>query len=114
MSPAVLATLMLAGFVLLGIALYATTNRFGPVRGFLWQPAARFRAPGAAIALVMYAVAALHVLAGVVLMFALPDGVVWSVLLVTLAIAGFYVLLGASGTLAERREAVARRRARAD
>lgn len=107
-----LATTLFVGFVLFSLAMWALALRYGPRRGYWNQPAAALRRPGRRTFLSMYAIAALHVIAGIAGAIAVPGAGI-GVLLVLVVTAGFYVLCAHSYALAssaaERRR---RRRAR--
>lgn len=102
----VVVVLVLGGFALFALAMFGVTLRIGPRRGFWNQPAAALRRPGTGMFLAMYAVALLHVLAGIVAAIAVPGAGI-GILLVLVATAAFYVLCAHSWSLAH---AIVRRR----
>lgn len=104
----VIAAMMLVGFVLFALAMLGVALRFGPRRGTWNQPAAALVRPGRRLFISMYALAALHVVVGVIAAIAVP-GAGLGVLVVLVATAVFYVLCAHSWSLAT---GVARRRAR--
>lgn len=95
----VIVALLLAGLALFGLAMLGVALRFGPRRGFWNQPAAALRRPGRVTFVGLYALAAVHVLLGIVAATAVPGGGL-GVLLVLAAMAAFYVLCAHSYALA--------------
>lgn len=91
--------LMLGGFALFALAMLGVSLRFGPRRGYWNQPAAALRRPGRGMFLSMYALAALHVLLGLIAAIAVPGAGI-AVLLVLVATGAFYVLCAHSWSLA--------------
>lgn len=81
-----IAILILGAFML---GMFVLALRFGPRRGYWAQPAAKFEAPGRKLAIVLYCIAGLHVLAGVAASAA--DSIGPSVIVVAVAAALFYV-----------------------
>lgn len=96
----VLACALLAGFVVVCALFLVLVLRFGPRRGTWNQPAAAFARPGRRMQGSMYAIALLHVVAGVVLAVALPGGTSLGALVVLCAMAVFYVLCAQAATVA--------------
>ena len=104
----VLVALFLAGMALLGVALLVLVLRVGPRRGYWNQPAAELRQPGRRMFVAMYALAAVHVVLGLVAALAVPGGGI-GIFLVLLATGAFYVLCAHAWSVAR---AIARRRDR--
>lgn len=100
-ADTILVTLFLLGMALLGLAMLAVSLRVGPRRGTWNQPAAKLRRPGRAMWISLLVVAALHVVAGVVCLVAVPGAGV-GVLLVLIATAAFYCLCAGSFGIATR------------
>lgn len=83
--------------------LYALTLRFGPRPGRWNQPAAAFRAPGAALAWTMYGVGTLHVGLAIVAAAKLDlGGQGWQLILIGAATGLFYAACGGALTIATR------------
>lgn len=95
----VIVTLFLAGMALFGLAMLGVALRLGPRRGYFNQPAAALRRPGRRMFVSMYALAAAHVVLGIIAATAVPGGGI-GVLLVLIAMAVFYVLCAHSFALA--------------
>lgn len=91
----------LGGMALFGLAMLAVVLRVGPRRGTWNQPAAAFVRPGRRMGAGMYAMAVLHVVAGIVCAVSVP-GAGTGVLVVLVAMAAFYVLCAHSFSVASR------------
>ncbi|MCW2925981.1 MAG: hypothetical protein JWM98_3385 [Thermoleophilia bacterium] len=91
--------LLLGGMAFFGLAMLGVVLRIGPRRGAFNQPAAALRRPGRGMFVSMYALAALHVVLGLVAAIAVPGGGI-GVLLVLVGMAVFYVLCAHSFALA--------------
>jgi len=99
---------LLVGMALFGLGLFGAALRFGPRRGTWNQPAAALVRPGRVMFASMYALAAVHVVLGLIAALALPGGGI-GVLGVLVAMGSFYVLCAHSFALAH---AVVDRRSR--
>ncbi len=102
----IITVLFLVGMALLGLAMLGVSLRVGPTRGTWNQPAAALIRPGRRLFVAMYAIAALHVVAGIVTATLVPGGGL-AMLVVLVAMGSFYVLCAHSFALAH---AIARRR----
>ena len=96
-----LVTALLGGMALFGMIALLLVLRVGPKRGSWNQPAAMLRLPGRFTFTGVYALAILHVAAGIGIALRAPgDGTAMLVLLVIVAC--FYVLMAHSCALAMR------------
>ena len=102
-------SLVLLGFVVTMLVMYALVLRFGPRRGNWNSPAAAFRDPGRAIEVVLLVIAAVNAISGVVLAVALPSGVRLGAFIVCVAMAVFYVAMSQASRIARAAAGVNRR-----
>src|SRR4051812_31485849 len=95
-----LVALLLLAIILVALGMFGITLRLVR-RGLYAQPAAALRRPGRPMLLLMYVLAALHVIAGLIAAFVVPGGGI-DILVVLLAMAAFYVLFASGYSLARR------------